>query len=620
MHFSRVTPSQCPGGGSKSACEQTSVKGVGSVVIRPNVRHLQPHAPSLIVANAFSFKDGSENSVQGLGGDRAATPAYVPGSKPGNWMRDVPRVRVRTDEMRKKAELILVLTVVISVPFQIELAVVNERLSGELQPWEVRNRLEHIRLFNGNWGAIYDHITKSEVTATLAVIEEASRKVEESLSEEARERSSISDLKKELEMLHSKVEVAHEKLHVTQDRVDVNLKRVNRLKAEALALERSSQASTSTSTEATPQRLQGQRKGKKGRGLKSSTEIEGALKNFWYPAEFSSSLKKDMLVPFDLCDEPWVLFRDENGQPSCVKDQCAHRACPLSAGKVENGQVQCPYHGWKFDGEGKCTDMPSTRFCKGVTVTALPCAEKDGFIWIWPGSATPDEHIPDNTRPPPGYEIHAEILVDVPVEHGLLVENLLDLAHAPFTHTSTFARGWPVPEAVKFHANKLLSGNWDPYPIDMAFHPPCVTESLIGLAQPGVIMRGVTADKCEKHLHQVHVCMPSKKGHTRLLYRMSLDFMNWIKYIPHIDLVWKAVAAQDRMERGGDTWANPMPYDKLAVRYRRWRNSTADGDEEEAWCHAKSAKMGAGELFSYDEGDVATCDLVYDQADEDRGC
>lgn len=40
--------------------------------------------------------------------------------------------------------------------------------------------------------------------------------------------------------------------------------------------------------------------------------------------------------------------------------------------------------------------------------------------------------------------------VEVPVEHGLLMENLLDLAHAPFTHTSTFAKGWPVPDSVKF--------------------------------------------------------------------------------------------------------------------------------------------------------------------------
>ncbi len=52
-------------------------------------------------------------------------------------------------------------------------------------------------------------------------------------------------------------------------------------------------------------------------------------------------------------------------------------------------------------------------------------------------------------------QVHAEIMVDVPVEHGLLMENLLDLAHAPFTHTTTFARGWPVPDFVKFHANKV---------------------------------------------------------------------------------------------------------------------------------------------------------------------
>jgi hypothetical protein len=71
-------------------------------------------------------------------------------------------------------------------------------------------------------------------------------------------------------------------------------------------------------------------------------------------------------------------------------------------------------------------------------------------------------------------QIHSELVLDVPVEHGLLVENLLDLAHAPFTHTSTFARGWPVPEAVRFHAQQALSGMWDPYPIDMAFQPPCM--------------------------------------------------------------------------------------------------------------------------------------------------
>ena len=57
------------------------------------------------------------------------------------------------------------------------------------------------------------------------------------------------------------------------------------------------------------------------------------------------------------------------------------------------------------------------------------------------------------------------------------MENLLDLAHAPFTPTNTFARGWPVPEAVKFQAGALLAGAWDPYPIDMSFLPPCMVGS-----------------------------------------------------------------------------------------------------------------------------------------------
>lgn len=80
--------------------------------------------------------------------------------------------------------------------------------------------------------------------------------------------------------------------------------------------------------------------------------------------------------------------------------------------------------------------------------------------------------------------MHAELTLEVPVEHGLLLENLLDLAHAPFTHTSTFAKGWPVPDVVRFNAARMLGGNWEPYPIDMAFEPPCMVLSTIGALPP----------------------------------------------------------------------------------------------------------------------------------------
>ena len=63
-----------------------------------------------------------------------------------------------------------------------------------------------------------------------------------------------------------------------------------------------------------------------------------------------------------------MVFRDKDGAASCIRDECAHRACPLSLGTLENGEIACAYHGWAFDGEGKCTKMPSTTFRPGLFI------------------------------------------------------------------------------------------------------------------------------------------------------------------------------------------------------------------------------------------------------------
>jgi chlorophyllide a oxygenase len=63
-------------------------------------------------------------------------------------------------------------------------------------------------------------------------------------------------------------------------------------------------------------------------------DLEAPLKEFWYAAEFSSRLPQDTMVPLEILGKPWVLFRDAQGKAGCIKDECAHRACPLSIGKV----------------------------------------------------------------------------------------------------------------------------------------------------------------------------------------------------------------------------------------------------------------------------------------------
>lgn len=96
-----------------------------------------------------------------------------------------------------------------------------------------------------------------------------------------------------------------------------------------------------------------------------------------------------------------MLFRNSEGTASCIRDECAHRACPLSLGSVCDGKIICPYHGWEYDNKGNCVHMPSTAQRKGVVLNSLAVAERDGFVWVWPGDDIPTEvgYIVQNERP-----------------------------------------------------------------------------------------------------------------------------------------------------------------------------------------------------------------------------
>lgn len=80
-----------------------------------------------------------------------------------DWLEDVPRVRVRKSAERQRDSLL-------------ELAALNDRLAGT-QAHEARRKLEHLKMRRHNWEGIFHLITKTDAVATLAVIEEASRKV-----------------------------------------------------------------------------------------------------------------------------------------------------------------------------------------------------------------------------------------------------------------------------------------------------------------------------------------------------------------------------------------------------------------------------------------------------------
>ncbi len=90
-----------------------------------------------------------------------------------------------------------------------------------------------------------------------------------------------------------------------------------------------------------------------------------------------------------------ALFRDADGVCRAVEDRCAHRRAPLSPGKVTpDGLLECPYHGWRYEGEGgACKAIPNLSQAERVPghyrIEAYPCVERAGFIWI--GDAADDD-------------------------------------------------------------------------------------------------------------------------------------------------------------------------------------------------------------------------------------
>jgi phenylpropionate dioxygenase-like ring-hydroxylating dioxygenase large terminal subunit len=115
------------------------------------------------------------------------------------------------------------------------------------------------------------------------------------------------------------------------------------------------------------------------------------LRDFWYIAAPSAALRSRPL-PRTVLGEPLVLFREADGTPAALIDRCAHRNAPLSRGRVRNGCVECPYHGWKYAGDGACVEIPSLPGgapASPVGVRSYPARESDGFVWVFMGDEPP---------------------------------------------------------------------------------------------------------------------------------------------------------------------------------------------------------------------------------------
>ncbi|AZS44288.1 Toluene-4-sulfonate monooxygenase system iron-sulfur subunit TsaM1 [Microbacterium oleivorans] len=166
-------------------------------------------------------------------------------------------------------------------------------------------------------------------------------------------------------------------------------------------------------------------------------------RNAWYVAAWDYEVGRKPLAR-TIAGQPMALFRTEDGAPIALADACWHRLAPLSMGTlVGRDEIQCPYHGLRYDSAGRCTSMPAQETINpSARVPAFATVDRFRYVWVWPGDAEladpdliPDMHqMTDAAWTGDGELIHA------PCNYQLVLDNLMDLTHEEFVHSSSIGQ------------------------------------------------------------------------------------------------------------------------------------------------------------------------------------
>jgi phenylpropionate dioxygenase-like ring-hydroxylating dioxygenase large terminal subunit len=175
------------------------------------------------------------------------------------------------------------------------------------------------------------------------------------------------------------------------------------------------------------------------------TPMGDLMRQFWLPALLSSELPSPDCPPtrLRLLGENLIAFRTTSGRIGAIQNACPHRGASMFFGRNEEEGLRCVYHGWKFDVEGTCIDMPSeppeSNFKTKVKTVAYPCTERNGVVWLYMGP---------RDAPPPLPDIEPNMLEECRSQKTMrscnwmqALEGDIDTSHAPFLH-----RGGMQPE------------------------------------------------------------------------------------------------------------------------------------------------------------------------------
>jgi phenylpropionate dioxygenase-like ring-hydroxylating dioxygenase large terminal subunit len=165
----------------------------------------------------------------------------------------------------------------------------------------------------------------------------------------------------------------------------------------------------------------------------------------WYVLMESKQVK-DKPVGVTRMGEKLVFWRDGTGRVSCLRDRCPHRGVELSKGRVVEGTLECPFHGFRYDPSGRAVLIPANgrnaAVPRAFRAHSYPTHEAHGFLWVWWGDDPPDDLAAPRFFDNLGEGFTYKSVYDPWQAHySRVIENQLDAVHLPFIHHNTIGRG-----------------------------------------------------------------------------------------------------------------------------------------------------------------------------------
>ena len=206
------------------------------------------------------------------------------------------------------------------------------------------------------------------------------------------------------------------------------------------------------------------------------TPMGELFRRFWLPVALAEEIPGPDCDPVrvQVLGEHLVLFRDTQGHPGLVDAYCPHRGAPLFFGRNEECGLRCVYHGWKFDVEGNCVDLPNVpegeTFKAKVQLQSYPVVEAGDLLWAYMGPA-------DKKPPMPGFD-----WLGLPSTHRYVkkfqlecnylqaMEGDYDASHASFLH-STLDQGQANNPALQASGGRLQFADRMPRYVSLGGHP-----------------------------------------------------------------------------------------------------------------------------------------------------